>query len=137
VADEHGHREGRLPWSGPLFLISVLALSAMPPFGIFRSEFEILAGGLGAARYAGAVILVALVTVAFLGLGGIATRILLPGAPHDRRAPSGAGAGPAGRAGAGGPGPVIGTVIDSKPTTNNILYGPGPGRSAPVATDPG
>jgi hydrogenase-4 component F len=127
----------RLPWSGPLFLISVLALSAMPPFGIFRSEFEILAGGLGAARYAGAVILVALVTVAFLGLGGLATRILLPGAPHDRRAPSGAGAGPAGRAGAGGPGPVIGTVIDSKPTTNNILYGPGPGRSGPVAADPG
>ena len=31
-----------LPWSGPLFLIAVLALSAMPPFGLFRSEFQIV-----------------------------------------------------------------------------------------------
>ncbi len=36
-----------LPWSGPLFLLAVLALSAMPPFGIFRSEFQIVAGGFG------------------------------------------------------------------------------------------
>jgi hydrogenase-4 component F len=66
----------RLPWTGPLFLVSILALSAMPPFGIFRSEFEIVAGGLEHARYAGAAILVALVTLAFLGLGLSATRIL-------------------------------------------------------------
>ena len=38
-----------LPWSGPLFLLAVLALCAMPPFGIFRSEFEIVAGGFAAA----------------------------------------------------------------------------------------
>ncbi len=31
---------GLLPWSGPLFLVAVLALSAMPPFGLFRSEFR-------------------------------------------------------------------------------------------------
>ena len=42
-----------LPWSGPLFLAAVLALSAMPPFGIFRSEFEIVTGGLGASRQRG------------------------------------------------------------------------------------
>jgi hydrogenase-4 component F len=70
-----------LPWTGPLFLISILALSAMPPFGIFRSEFEIVAGGLGNSRYAGAVILVALVTLAFFGLGLSATRILFPPPP--------------------------------------------------------
>ena len=35
-----------LPWSGPLFLLAILALGAMPPFGIFRSEFEIVRGGL-------------------------------------------------------------------------------------------
>ncbi len=34
-----------LPWSGPMFLLAVFALSAMPPFGIFRSEFQIVAGG--------------------------------------------------------------------------------------------
>ena len=39
-----------LPWSGPLFLAAVLALCAMPPFGIFRSEFEIVAGGLAASQ---------------------------------------------------------------------------------------
>ncbi|MFZ0163102.1 MAG: proton-conducting transporter membrane subunit, partial [Trebonia sp.] len=36
-----------LPWSGPLFLLAVFALSALPPSGIFRSEFQIVAGGLG------------------------------------------------------------------------------------------
>ena len=35
-----------LPWSGPLFLLAVFALSALPPSGIFRSEFQIVAGGL-------------------------------------------------------------------------------------------
>jgi NADH:ubiquinone oxidoreductase subunit 5 (subunit L)/multisubunit Na+/H+ antiporter MnhA subunit len=66
----------RLPWSGPLFLIAILALSAFPPFGIFRSEFEIVAGGLQDSRHTGAVILVALVTLAFMGLGLATTRIL-------------------------------------------------------------
>jgi len=37
----------RLPWSGPLFLAAVLALGAMPPFGLFRSEFEIVQGQKG------------------------------------------------------------------------------------------
>jgi len=55
-----------LPWSGPLFLLAVLALSAMPPFGIFRSEFQIVAGGLGAHNYAAAAVLIVLVTLAFL-----------------------------------------------------------------------
>jgi len=66
----------RLPWSGPLFLIAILALSAFPPLGIFRSEFQIVAGGLQNAHHTGAVILVALVTVAFMGLGLATTRIL-------------------------------------------------------------
>jgi hydrogenase-4 component F len=67
----------RLPWSGPLFLCAILALSAMPPFGLFRSEFQIVQGGLGAGRFAGAAILVALVTLAFLGLAVAATRMVL------------------------------------------------------------
>jgi hydrogenase-4 component F len=66
-----------LPWSGPLFLAAILALCAMPPFGIFRSEFEIVAGGLSASHNAPAVILVILVTVAFLGLALSANRMLL------------------------------------------------------------
>jgi hydrogenase-4 component F len=66
-----------LPWSGPLFLAAILALSAMPPFGIFRSEFEIVAGGLAASANAAAAILVVLVTVAFFGLSLATNRMLL------------------------------------------------------------
>jgi hydrogenase-4 component F len=66
-----------LPWSGPLFLAAILALSAMPPFGIFRSEFEIVTGGLAASDNTAAAILVVLVTVAFLGLSLAANRMLL------------------------------------------------------------
>jgi hydrogenase-4 component F len=66
-----------LPWSGPLFLAAILALGAMPPFGIFRSEFEIGLGGLAASRNVGTVILVVGVTVAFFGLSLAANRMLL------------------------------------------------------------
>ena len=66
-----------LPWSGPLFLAAILALSAMPPFGIFRSEFEIVTGGLAASRNVAAVVLVVLVTIAFLGMSVAANRMLL------------------------------------------------------------
>ncbi|MFI5783337.1 proton-conducting transporter membrane subunit [Nocardia sp. NPDC051570] len=68
-----------LPWTGPLFLTAVLALSAMPPFGLFRSEFQIVAGGVGSARTAVAAVLVVLVTVAFLGLSMATTRMLFVG----------------------------------------------------------
>ena len=66
-----------LPWSGPLFLLAVFALSALPPFGIFRSEFQIVAGGLGSGSYAAAAVLVILVTLAFFGLITSATSMLL------------------------------------------------------------
>ena len=66
-----------LPWSAPLFLAAVLALSAMPPFGIFRSEFEIVTGGLAGSHNAAAVALVVLVTVAFLGMSVAVNRMLL------------------------------------------------------------
>src|SRR6202035_3209009 len=35
-----------LPWSGPLFLLAVFALSAMPPSGSFPSEVQIVDGRL-------------------------------------------------------------------------------------------
>ncbi len=70
-----------LPWSGPLFLLAVFALSAMPPSGIFRSEFQIVYGGLGSGRYAAAAALIVLVTVAFFGLTASATRMLFTPTP--------------------------------------------------------
>jgi hydrogenase-4 component F len=72
-----------LPWSGPLFLLSIFALSALPPSGIFRSEFEIVAGGLSSGSYAAAAVLVILVTVAFFGLATSMTNVLLTPAPIE------------------------------------------------------
>jgi hydrogenase-4 component F len=66
-----------LPWSGPLFLLAIFALGAMPPFGIFRSEFEIVAGGLRSGSYVAAAILIIGVTAAFLGLAASTTRMLM------------------------------------------------------------
>jgi hydrogenase-4 component F len=74
-----------LPWSGPLFLLAVFALSAMPPSGIFRSEFQIVYGGLGSGSYAAAAVLIVLVTVAFFGLTASATRMLFTPAPLRAR----------------------------------------------------
>jgi hydrogenase-4 component F len=78
-----------LPWSGPLFLLAIFALSALPPFGIFRSEFQIVAGGLDTGGYAAAAILVVLVTVAFFGLTASATSMLLlaPGGSDPPQTP--------------------------------------------------
>src|SRR6202044_229275 len=70
-----------LPWSGPRFLLAAFALSAMPPSGIFRSEFQIVAGGLASGNYAAAAVLVVLVTVAFFGLATSATGMLLTSPP--------------------------------------------------------
>ena len=64
-----------LPWSGSMFLLAVLALSALPPFGIFRSEFLIVSGGLSGGQDAAAAILVVLVTIAFLGLASYGNRM--------------------------------------------------------------
>jgi hydrogenase-4 component F len=76
-----------LPWSAPLLLIAVLALSAMPPFGLFRSEFQIISGGFTHSHNAAAIALLCLVTLAFLGLTVATTRILF--------APSSSGPDPA------------------------------------------
>jgi hydrogenase-4 component F len=66
-----------LPWSGPLFLLAILALGAMPPFGLFRSEFEIVAGGLGSGSDVAAAALIVGATVAFIGLAASVTRMLM------------------------------------------------------------
>jgi hydrogenase-4 component F len=70
-----------LPWSGPLFLLAIFALSALPPSGIFRSEFQIVAGGLSSNNYAAAAVLIVAVTVAFFGLSTAATSMLFTPAP--------------------------------------------------------
>jgi hydrogenase-4 component F len=68
---------GVLPWSGSMLILSVLALSAMPPFGIFRSEFLIVYGGLREPRDTVAALLIVLVTLAFFGLSWFTTQTML------------------------------------------------------------
>ena len=78
-----------LPWSGPLFLLAVFALSAMPPSGIFRSESRSsTAAWVGSCAAAAA--LVVLITVAFFGLTASATRMLFTPVPRalNRSEPS-------------------------------------------------
>ncbi|MGC2175296.1 MAG: proton-conducting transporter membrane subunit [Acidimicrobiales bacterium] len=72
---------GALPWSGPMLVLVVLALSAVPPFGIFRSEFDIVEGGLSKPHDVVVAILVVLVILAFFGLSWFTTETLLSGDP--------------------------------------------------------
>jgi hydrogenase-4 component F len=72
---------GVLPWSGPMLVLAVLGLSAMPPFGIFRSEFLIVSGGLADPRDAIAAVLVVGVTLSMLGLTWYASQTMLTPAP--------------------------------------------------------
>ena len=58
----------RMPWTGPLFLAAVLALSGLPLSGVFRSEFEIVVGGFAKPQYVGVVLLLVFVNVAFFGI---------------------------------------------------------------------
>lgn len=84
---------GALPWSGPMLVAAVLALSAMPPFGIFRSEFLIVSGGLADPRDTVAAVLVVLVTLAFFGLSWFTTQTML--SPNVTEADGGAALTPA------------------------------------------
>ena len=70
---------GRCCW------LAVLALAAMPPFGIFRSEFQIVAGGFAASKNAAAAVLIVAVTLAFLGLSLSANRMLVSPAANGYR----------------------------------------------------
>ena len=58
----------KLPWTGPLLVASFVALCAFPPFGLFRSEFMIVSGGISGATPAVVIVTVALITLAFVGL---------------------------------------------------------------------
>jgi hydrogenase-4 component F len=72
---------GALPWSGPMLLLAVLGLGAMPPFGVFRSEFYIVEGGLQHGSTALCAVLVVFVTCAFLGLSWSASQTMLSPTP--------------------------------------------------------
>ncbi len=72
-----------LPWSGTMLVLAVLGLSAMPPFGIFRSEFLIVSGGLSDPNDAITAVLVVFVTLAFFGLSWFTTETMLTPVPFQ------------------------------------------------------
>jgi len=58
----------RLPLSGPLFFVAMLALLGLPPFGLFVSEVMIIGAGFAAGHGVVAVIALVLLVIAFAGL---------------------------------------------------------------------
>ncbi|MEK7294230.1 MAG: hydrogenase 4 subunit F [Nitrospirota bacterium] len=58
---------GSLPWTGGLFLIATLAVTGMPPFSIFQSEFTALSAALAADRGWMAFLFIAGVVTIFAG----------------------------------------------------------------------
>jgi hydrogenase-4 component F len=78
-----------LPWSGSMFVAAILALSAMPPFGLFRSEFLIVEGGLSDPRDGVAAALVGLAAVAFFGLAWSTSQTMFTPAPRGTQLTAG------------------------------------------------
>lgn len=74
-----GVREaGRMmPFTGPMFMAAALALSGLPLSGVFRSEFQIVAGGFARPQYVGVALLLVFVNLAFFGIIWHAARMVL------------------------------------------------------------
>ncbi|MGH2850473.1 MAG: proton-conducting transporter membrane subunit, partial [Solirubrobacteraceae bacterium] len=77
-----------MPWTGPMFLAAALALSGLPLSGVFRSEFQIVAGGFQQSQYVGVTLLIVFVNLAFLGVVWHTGRMVL--SPPATVSPGGA-----------------------------------------------
>jgi len=65
------------PFTGVMVLLGALAITGVPPFGIFRSELLIVTGGFSHSRYALAGLLVVFANVAFVGVYQVFHRMVL------------------------------------------------------------
>jgi hydrogenase-4 component F len=79
----------QMPWSGPMFLAAALALSGLPLSGVFRSEFQIVAGGFAQPDYVGVTLLIVFVNLAFFGIVWHAGRMVLTPAGGPARSARG------------------------------------------------
>jgi len=70
------------PFVGVMVLLGALAISGVPPFGIFRSELLIVTGGFSQSKFALAGLLVVFANVAFVGLYQTFHRMVI--SPEDR-----------------------------------------------------
>ena len=65
------------PFAGVMVLLGALAITGVPPFGIFRSELLIVTGGFSQSRYALAGLLIVFANVAFVGVYQVFHRMVL------------------------------------------------------------
>jgi hydrogenase-4 component F len=65
------------PFTGVMVLLGALAITGVPPFGIFRSELLIVTGGFSRSEYALAGLLIVLANVAFVGVYQVFHRMVI------------------------------------------------------------
>jgi hydrogenase-4 component F len=70
-----------LPYSAPILFLGALALAGAPPSGLFLSEFSVLSVGFATGRVVASAILLACLTLIFVGMLFQAGRMVL-GTPH-------------------------------------------------------
>ncbi len=88
IRDVHGLL-GSLPVTGMVFLLGGLALTGLPPFGIFLSELYILKGGLEAGRVWPALTFLILLVAIFVGFAAHLLRMCFGSAPAGVTPPRG------------------------------------------------
>jgi hydrogenase-4 component F len=72
------------PFAGAMMLLGALAITGVPPFGIFRSELLIVTGGFSHSSFALAGLLIVFANVAFVGLyQTFHSMVLSSGEPGD------------------------------------------------------
>jgi len=71
-----------LPVSGPVFLAAFLAITGSPPFAPFFSEFAVLNGAIQAGAWTSAAVLLAGLSVIFVGMGATVLGVV-QGAPPE------------------------------------------------------
>jgi hydrogenase-4 component F len=72
-----------MPWTGSMFFAAALALCGLPLSGVFRSEYEIVAGGFAQPQYVGVTLLLLGVNLAFFGVIWHAARMVLGRSDQD------------------------------------------------------
>lgn len=66
-----------LPWSGPLLVLGLFAMTGSPPFGLFLSEFTILRGAIATGHPWVAAITLVLLAIIFVGMASMILEMAL------------------------------------------------------------
>jgi hydrogenase-4 component F len=76
-----------MPASSILLALAVIGIAGLPPFGIFLTEFSIVAGGMGAGRIWVSVLFMAALVAVFCGLLSHVAHLLLGTAKKEAAGP--------------------------------------------------